>query len=238
MIAFGWSVQNSNVAEPLVEVGRPSGPSGPSGPDRIDVSGAIPDEARAIAKSEKPSTMLLHRRAGVENGLWSVVTSSHSSPSKWSRRTGRAAAEVRRVVVDADRDRLGVLPRSSRCRRSVRRRRRSPRAATGRRRAGRRWSCPRCSTEKYVTVTSPRVTVTLSPTGVFGGPVGVPIVHSCVAGLGSTLPDGSVATARERVVARDQVGELGHDARLAVGLLRCRSGRSGCTRSSPSGRPS
>src|ERR671919_2960133 len=61
-IAFGWSTQNSNVAEPLVEVGRPSGPSGPSGPDRIDVSGAIPDEARAMAKIEKPSASELHRR--------------------------------------------------------------------------------------------------------------------------------------------------------------------------------
>src|ERR687895_1615843 len=82
-IAPGWSVQNSKVAEPLVEVGRPSGPSGPSGPDRIEVSGAMPDEASAIAKSEKPSTSELHRRGGFENGLWSVVMSSHSSPSKW-----------------------------------------------------------------------------------------------------------------------------------------------------------
>ena len=34
-IAFGWSTQNSKVAEPLVEVGRPSGPSGPSGPEMM-----------------------------------------------------------------------------------------------------------------------------------------------------------------------------------------------------------
>ena len=86
-IAPGWSTQNSNVAEPLVLVGRPSGPSGPSGPDRMYASGAIPAEARATAKSEKPSTSLLHTRAGEENGLFSVVTSSHSLPSKWSSRT-------------------------------------------------------------------------------------------------------------------------------------------------------
>jgi hypothetical protein len=46
-----------------------------------------------------------------------------------------------------------------------------------------------------VTVTLPRSTATLSPTSVFGGPSGVPTVHEYVAGLGSTLPDGSVATA-------------------------------------------
>src|SRR5918996_4342127 len=86
-IASGWSTQNSNVAEPLVLVGRPSGPSGPSGPEMMYASGAIPDDATATAKSEKPSTTLLHTRAGVENGSFSVVTSSQSSPSKWSRRT-------------------------------------------------------------------------------------------------------------------------------------------------------
>src|SRR5919106_3328323 len=86
-IASGWSTQNSNVAEPLVLVGRPSGPSGPSGPEMMYASGAIPDDATATAKSEKPSTSLLHKRAGVENGLFSVVMSSHSLPSKWSSRT-------------------------------------------------------------------------------------------------------------------------------------------------------
>jgi hypothetical protein len=50
-------------------------------------SGAIPDEARAIAKRPKASTRLLQTRAGVEIGLCSVVTSSHSLPSKLSRRS-------------------------------------------------------------------------------------------------------------------------------------------------------
>src|SRR5918996_6223293 len=81
-IAFGWSTQNSKVAEPLVLLGRPSGPSGPSGPEMMNASGAWPDEATATAKSEKPSTTLLQSRAGVENGSLSVVTSSQSSPSK------------------------------------------------------------------------------------------------------------------------------------------------------------
>src|SRR5918996_2988085 len=69
VIAPGWSAQNSNVAEPLVVVGMPSAPSGPVGPERIEVSGIIPDEASAMAKSEKPSTSELHTRAGEENGL-------------------------------------------------------------------------------------------------------------------------------------------------------------------------
>src|ERR687895_2031325 len=86
-MASGWSTQNSKVAEPLVDVGRPSGPSGPSGPEMMYASGAIPDDAAATAKSEKPSTTLLQTRAGDENGLFSVVTSSHTSPSKWSSRT-------------------------------------------------------------------------------------------------------------------------------------------------------
>src|SRR5918999_4704586 len=73
VIAFSWSVQNSNVAEPLVDVGRPSGPSGPSGPDRIDVSGAIPEEAAAMANIEKPSTSELQMRGDDENGSCSVV---------------------------------------------------------------------------------------------------------------------------------------------------------------------
>ena len=68
VIAFGWSAQNSKVAKPLVEVGRPSGPSGPSGPERIEVSGIIPEEAAAIAKSEKlsasPQTLRRRRRTG------------------------------------------------------------------------------------------------------------------------------------------------------------------------------
>ena len=86
VIAFGWSAQNSKVAKPLVEVGRPSGPSGPSGPEKIDVSGIIPAEAAATAKSEKLSASP-QTCAGDENGLFSVVMSSQSSPSKWSRRT-------------------------------------------------------------------------------------------------------------------------------------------------------
>src|ERR687896_349484 len=80
-IASGWSTQNSKVAEPLVDVGRPSGPSGPSGPEMMYASGAIPDDATATAKSEKPSTSLLHTRPGVEKGSLSVVMSIHSLPS-------------------------------------------------------------------------------------------------------------------------------------------------------------
>ena len=43
-------------------------------------------------------------------------------------------------------------------------------------------------------MTFPIVTVTLSPTGVFGAPAGA-IVHAWVAGVSSTLPERSVATA-------------------------------------------
>src|SRR5918998_5322023 len=86
VIAPGWSAQNSNVAEPLVLVGMPSGPRGPEGPERIEVSGIIPDEGAARAKSEKLSASP-QTRAGDEKGLFSVVMSSQSSPSKWSRRT-------------------------------------------------------------------------------------------------------------------------------------------------------
>src|ERR671919_1484508 len=86
-MAPGWSTQNSKVAEPLVDVGRPSGPSGPSGPEMMYASGAWPEDAAATAKSEKPSTTLLQTRAGDEKGLFTVVTSSHSLPSKWSSRT-------------------------------------------------------------------------------------------------------------------------------------------------------
>ena len=52
-----------------------------------------------------------------------------------------------------------------------------------------------------VTVASPAppgsgsVTTTFVPTGVLAGPVGAAIVHWWTAGLASTLPDGSVATA-------------------------------------------
>src|SRR5918996_6283311 len=54
---------------------------------------------------------------------------------------------------------------------------------------------PAVSTEKKVTVAPGKLTATLLPTGVFGSPVGVSIVHECVAGLESTFPDGWVATA-------------------------------------------
>jgi hypothetical protein len=73
VIAFGWSAQISKVAEPLVEVGRPSGPSGPSGPEKIDVSGIIPDEAAATAKSPGKFSASPQTCAGVENGLFMVV---------------------------------------------------------------------------------------------------------------------------------------------------------------------
>ena len=111
VIAFGWSAQNSNVAEPLVEVGRPSGPSGPSGPDRIEVSGAIPDEAARDREEREALGSCCRRAPAWTNGLFSVVMSSQSSPSKWSRRSDLVAAEVGRVVGEADGDRLGVLRR-------------------------------------------------------------------------------------------------------------------------------
>src|SRR5918999_4617303 len=85
-IALGWSTQNSKVAEPLFEVGMPSGPSGPSGPEMIEVSGIIPEEAAAIAKSPGKFSASPQTLAGVVNGLFMVVTSSQSSPSKWSSR--------------------------------------------------------------------------------------------------------------------------------------------------------
>ena len=161
--------------------------------------------------------MLLQMRPGVTNGLWSVVTSTHSSLSNWSRRRDLDPAEVGRVVGDAEVHRLGVLGR----RVDVVVVRGTAGEAVGQRRAGedavgRRRSRGVHGEEGQGDVSERDRHVVAH--GRVRRPGGGD--RPRMGGRGLVHVAGEVrGDCGERVVTRNQVGELGHDARLALAGL-------------------